>query len=120
MPVPETVFLQVPAHHNLTGMTQIHAPQPPRRTNADYRWTRTKIHAFVTALARTGEVAAAAREVGMSRQSAYRLRARLGPQFAQVWNEGLAWAEELRQERRFHKVTPPPPQGDTQGDTSVA
>ncbi|AOR77886.1 hypothetical protein BES08_14840 [Novosphingobium resinovorum] len=105
-------------------MTQPHAPRSPRRSNADYRWTRARVHAFVAALARTGGVAAAAREVGMSRQSAYRLRARLGPQFAEVWDEGLAWGALFRQERQAaqgdtftHKVTP---QGDTsgaQGDT---
>lgn len=92
-------------------MTQPHTPPSPRRTNAEYRWTRAKVHAFVDALVRTGGVAAAAREVGMSRNSAYRLRARLGPGFAQVWDEGLFLA------RRAGKVTV---QGDTcpaQGDT---
>ncbi|TCM17885.1 hypothetical protein EDF56_105231 [Novosphingobium sp. PhB165] len=60
-----------------------------RRSNADYRWTRAKILTFLHALARTTSVAAAARHVGMSRQSAYRLRARLGKEFADVWDEGL-------------------------------
>lgn len=36
-----------------------------------------KVIAFLEALAQSGSVAAAAREVGMSRQAAYRLRARL-------------------------------------------
>ena len=49
----------------------------PRRCNADYRWTVPKAMAFLEALARCGEVAEAARAVGMSRQAAYRLRARL-------------------------------------------
>jgi hypothetical protein len=58
------------------------APAPrsrsrPRRCNADYRWTVPKAMAFLEALAHCGEVAEAARAVGMSRQAAYRLRARL-------------------------------------------
>ena len=57
------------------------APAPrqrrPRRCNADYRWTLPKAMAFLDALAQCGEVAAAARAVGMSRQAAYKLRARL-------------------------------------------
>jgi hypothetical protein len=61
----------------------------PRRANADYRWTRDKIVAFLHELVATGSVKSATRRVGMSRQSAYRLRARLGPDFAAVWDKGL-------------------------------
>lgn len=58
------------------------ARRTPRRTNADYRWTVPKITAFLAALAQSGRVADAARAVGMSRQAAYKLRARLdGPRF---------------------------------------
>jgi hypothetical protein len=74
-------------------------PKPahsPRRRNADYRWTRPKILAFLHGLARTGSVAQAARSVGMSRQSAYRLRARAGERFAAGWDEGLELARVLR------------------------
>ena len=55
-----------------------HAPRPSatRRRNADYRWTQTKIIAFMEALAQSGVVADAARSVGMGRQSAYRMMAR--------------------------------------------
>ncbi|MGN6500120.1 MAG: hypothetical protein ACTHKM_08225 [Tsuneonella sp.] len=54
----------------------------PRQCNADYRWTVPKVMAFLDALARCGHVAEAARAVGMSRQAAYKLRARLdGPKF---------------------------------------
>lgn len=65
-------------------------PPPVRRSNADYRWTSAKAGAFLHALARTRSVASAARSVAMSRQSAYRLRRRLGPAFAQVWDQALA------------------------------
>jgi len=66
----------------------------PRRCNADYRWTVPKAMAFLEALARCGEVAEAARAVGMSRQAAYRLRARLaggplGEGFEIARREGL-------------------------------
>lgn len=49
----------------------------PRRCNADYRWTVPKAWAFLEALAQCGRVAEAARAVGMSRQAAYQLKARL-------------------------------------------
>ena len=54
-------------------------PRRPRlrRCNADYRWTLPKAMAFLEALAQCGLVAEAARAVGMSRQAAYTLRARL-------------------------------------------
>jgi hypothetical protein len=52
--------------------------------------------AFLRALVPTLSVAEAARSVGMSRQSAYRLRARLGPEFGQLWDEGLAIGLSLR------------------------
>jgi len=61
----------------------------PRRSNADYRWTRDKIMAFLEGLAAGRSVARAARDVGMSRQSAYRMRARLGPGIGAVWDEGV-------------------------------
>ncbi|WP_375289286.1 hypothetical protein [Qipengyuania sp.] len=65
-----------------------HAPAPPPRSlclgpgpkptrcSADYRWTQPKIIAFLTVLSQCGLIAEAARSVGMSRQSAYRMMAR--------------------------------------------
>ncbi len=58
-----------------------------RRPNSHYRWTKAKALAFLDLLHDGCSVAAAAREVGMSRQSAYRLRARLGEGFTAVWHE---------------------------------
>jgi hypothetical protein len=49
----------------------------PRRCHADYRWTASKVIAFLDALAESGRVDEAAAAVGMGRQSAYRLRRRL-------------------------------------------
>lgn len=82
--------------------------RPNRRSNAEYRWTKPKILAFLRSLALSGSVAAAAREVGMSRQSAYRLRARLGQGFAQVRDEGLRLGFAMRSA------------GQAQGDTDDA
>lgn len=49
-------------------------------------WTGAKMAAFIDALAGSQSVAEAARRVGMSRQSAYRLRARLrDTSFDQAW-----------------------------------
>ena len=59
----------------------IPSDSPPKarqpRRNADYRWTVPKVKAFLLALEQCGRVAEAAKAVGMSRQSAYALRARL-------------------------------------------
>jgi hypothetical protein len=72
-----------------------HAPHPPPRSNADYRWTPDKALAFLGALAECGKVAAAARAVGMTRQSAYRLKAR-SALVAQAWPLALAAGRERR------------------------
>jgi hypothetical protein len=55
---------------------------------ADPRWTSTRMIAFLHALAATHSVKAAAKSVGMSRQSAYRLRSKLkGLAFDAAWDE---------------------------------
>jgi hypothetical protein len=89
-----------------------HAPPAARspRPTAEYRWTPAKAHAFIEALARHGKVAAAARAVGMTRQSAYRLRDRV-PQVAEVW----AFAQAAGRAPRRGKATVSPAQGDTSG-----
>jgi hypothetical protein len=68
-----------------------HGPPEARvaRTHAEYRWTNRKAHAFLDALAQHGKVAAAARAVGMTRQSAYRLRDRV-PIVAEGWARARA------------------------------
>lgn len=59
------------------------------RPAADYRWTDNKAFAFLQALAQHGKVAAAARAVGMTRQSAYRLKGRV-PALAEAWVKAQA------------------------------
>ena len=71
---------------------------PATGTARDHtRWTGEKASAFLKALSLHGRAATAAREVGMSRQSAYRLRAR-APLFAQMWDRALEVAEARRKE----------------------
>lgn len=54
------------------------------------RWNTRKMALFLEALTETGCVATAAKSVGMSRQSAYRLRARLiGQPFDIAWDGAL-------------------------------
>ena len=85
---------------------------PPRRSNADYRWTRDKAVAFLRALGERGSVAGAARRVGMSRKAAYALRTRLGPDFSAIWAEAATVGREMRKQRRRALLRP---QGDTFG-----
>lgn len=62
-------------------------------------WTAIKQGEFIGFLAETGSVAQAARMVGMSRKSAYKLRARPGAEgFAAAWDMALGMPKR--------KVTP--------------
>jgi hypothetical protein len=71
----------------------------PLRARSD-GWTPLRQAAFLVALARTRSVAGAAREVGLSRVSAYALRARPGAEsFAAVWDAVLAG--RMRVQRKF-------------------
>ena len=88
-------------------------PIPPKtrapRAHAEYRWTNRKAHAFLDALALHGKVAAAARAVGMTRQSAYKLRQRV-PVVADGWTQAQAIGRARRRGRR--KATLSESQGD--------
>lgn len=70
-------------------------PPPPPGADSDNqangpRWTKRKMAEFLRALASTHSVTDAAKSVGMSRQSAYRLRARLkGLAFDAAWDEAF-------------------------------
>lgn len=96
-------------------MTRTPAPARPPRPAAEYRWTQSKALAFIEALAQHGKVAAAARAVGMTRQSAYRLRDRV-PQVAEIWPRAQAAGRARRNLRgKEGKATLSPAQGDTSG-----
>lgn len=68
-------------------------PRPDKSSLPDpsYHWTTLKARVFLGALADLGRVVDAAHAVGMSRQSAYRLRERLGEggAFARAWDQAL-------------------------------
>ncbi|MEO5706733.1 MAG: hypothetical protein ABIT10_12530 [Alteraurantiacibacter sp.] len=92
-----------------TSTPQPARSQPTPRCNADYRWTTKKVTAFLRALARCGKVAEAAREVGMSRQAAHVLKARLAdPRFQEMWALALRTGWAAREEAR----RPASPWGD--------
>lgn len=81
-------------HPDLPAFTPV-----PTRARHD-GWTPDKQRAFLVALRRTGQVATAAREVGMSHQSARALRKRAdAASFAAAWDRVLdtARAEALDQ-----------------------
>ena len=61
----------------------------PKRLPRHHEWTAVRMVAFLRELAATLSVSRAARSVGMSRQSAYKLRMRL-PAFAEAWDGALA------------------------------
>ena len=72
--------------------TALAAATPDPAEATDPRWTRARMAEFIIELAATQCVATAARAVGMSRQSAYRLRA---SEDGEVFD--LAWASALEQ-----------------------
>lgn len=67
-----------------------YAPLPPVPVTPRHNgWTPVRQQLFLAMLAATGSVSAAAKAVGMSREGAYRLRARPGPEaaaFAEAWD----------------------------------
>ncbi|WP_066798286.1 hypothetical protein [Sphingomonas soli] len=66
---------------------------PVRRRKRDDGWTEEKQRRFIETLADTGMVEEAARTVGMSRQSCYRLRRTPGAEaFARAWDAAVQQA----------------------------
>lgn len=72
----------------LEDLAFVPVPVKPRRDG----WTPARQLAFILRLALLGGVAAAARAVGMSRESAYRLREHPGAgSFAAAWDKAQGW-----------------------------
>jgi hypothetical protein len=66
-------------------------PSPPTQPPPPKRWTPARQAAFLRALKATQSVSEAADSVGMSRQSAYKLRRRLaGQPFDRAWDMAVA------------------------------
>jgi hypothetical protein len=66
----------------------LHFLSPPRRPRRSGEWTPDKAVTFIVTLAATRSVTLATREAGMSRKSAYALKAR-DPAFAAAWTAGV-------------------------------
>jgi len=79
---------------------------PPARPGARHDgWTSAKQAAFLRALAETHSVAGAARSVGMTRQSAYKLRARLqGQPFDLAWDAAFQCAFDALAESAMERA----------------
>ncbi|MBV7258044.1 hypothetical protein [Erythrobacter crassostreae] len=96
----------------MTKPSETHLATSIIPASAAPHWTPERQSAFLTALASTHSVTQAARAVGMSRQSAYALRARLkGEPFDLAWHAALhcrfdALAEAAL-ERALHGVEVP-------------
>ena len=95
----------VPLHH--PAALTCHGPHsaPPSRDREDFSpvptrprddgWTPSRQRAFLEALASCGSVSAAARSIGMSRESAYALRRRADARgFVQAWDAARLLAAE--------------------------
>lgn len=80
-----TAPLRYPPYGRLPAFVPV-----PVRARAD-GWTPLRQAEFIGWLAQTGRVGLAARQVGCSRESAYRLRRRAGAEsFAHAWDAALA------------------------------
>ena len=94
-------------------------PDKSALPDPSYHWTTRKAAVFLGALTDLGRVAEAARVVGMTRQSAYRLRERLGENglFAQAWDRAEAEGRAKRRAKRqvSRKATVLPPESDIFG-----
>jgi len=79
MPLEELAFTPVPVRARHDG------------------WTVERQKWFILRLALGGCVSVAARGVGMTRKSAYRLRGRRGAEsFAAAWDQALGWGQDQR------------------------
>lgn len=119
--LPATVRLVPAAASSSLPADAPSLPAPPRDSDCDplpppedgaARWSKAKQVAFLQHLAASHSVAAAARSVGMSRQSAYRLRARRkGQPFDQAWAAAFDCAfnalAHAAMERAIHGVEQP-------------
>ena len=84
-------------------MTEPFTPVPVRARHDG--WTPARQRAFVEQLGRCGAVGHAARAVGMSAKSAYRLRARADAvAFAAAWDAALAVGVEQTLEHAFARL----------------
>ena len=85
-------------------MDQQSSRHPPIARPRHDGWTREKQATFIVALRRTRNVTRAAAAAGMSRESAYRLRARPSAAgFAAAWDLALAGASDRMGHNQGHE-----------------
>jgi hypothetical protein len=78
---------------------------PVRRRPRHDGWTEEKQRRFIEVLADTGQVGLAAREVGMTRETAYRLRRSAhGAAFARAWDAARHHAGSLLEDVAFDRA----------------
>lgn len=105
-PPPEPDFgYAPPEHYDASEYRWVPVKRVPRRDG----WTEEKQRRFIEVLADTGLVSRAARDVGMSREAAYKLRrAPHAAAFARAWDRAReqagALVEDIAFERAFEGV----------------
>jgi hypothetical protein len=78
----------------------------PSRTRRKDGWTPERQRGFIAALARCGSVIAAAKHVGMSASSAYRLLDREGSEsFAKAWDEAAEMGRDRVRDCSIDRAT---------------
>ena len=113
----QNTFLQPSARALSSPSTS--APDKASLPDPSCRWNTFKAGVFLGALADLGRVGEAARAVGMSRQSPYRVRPGMGEDnvFARMWDRARAEgrAHRLARRRVPRKATVLPPESDVFG-----
>jgi hypothetical protein len=84
----------------------LHLLSRPLRPRRNGEWSGSRALTFIVTLAAHRSVTLAAREAGMSRKSAYALKAR-DPAFAGAWDEALKSASRKRQGDEVQEVHNP-------------
>ena len=99
-------------------MDQQVSRQPPIARARHDGWTQSRQIAFIVALHRTRNVSRAAAAAGMSRENAYRLRARSSAaEFAAAWDHALRLTDPMgHSEGNEGHDLPPPPVGTFAGE----
>jgi hypothetical protein len=89
------------------GPPSLHLLSRPRRRRRSSDWSPAKAVTFIVTLAAHRFVTLAAAEAGMSRKSAYALKAR-DPVFAAAWTAALRTRKGRRQGDKVEEVEEPP------------
>jgi hypothetical protein len=79
----------------------------PRRARRQHEWSADKAVTFIVSLAASGSVTLAAKRAGMSRKSAYALKAR-DSAFAAAWGEAVRARAVPAEGDKAHKADRPP------------